>query len=53
MSTSKATQTNPAPSDVPSISKTMIVSDTIEYNVVEDMKKTKADILIHEHTKLK
>ena len=52
-STSKATQTNHATSYVPTTSRTMVVSDTIEYNVVEDMKKTKANISIHELTKLK
>ena len=31
----------------------MLVSDTIEYNVVEDMKKTRANISIHELTILK
>ena len=32
---------------------TMVVFDTIEYNIVEDMKKSRANISIHELTKLK
>lgn len=31
----------------------MVISDTIEYNVIEDMNKTRANISIHELTKLK
>ena len=52
-STSKATHTNPPTSNVPPTSKRMVVSDTIEYNVVKDMKKTRANISIHELTMLK
>ena len=49
-STSKATQNNPTTLYVPPTSKKMVVSDTIEYNV-EDTKKTRANISIHELTK--
>lgn len=50
---SKTVQTNPILSDPSTTSKTLIVSDTIEYNIVEDMKKIKENISLHEMTKLK
>ena len=52
-STTKAMQTNPTNSDVPPTRKAMVVFDTNEYNVVEDMKKVRAKISIHELNKLK
>ena len=33
--------------------KTLIVSDTIEYNILEDMKKVKDNIFLYEFSKLK
>lgn len=50
---SKTTQTNSIPLDPPTASKTLVILDTIEYNIVEDMKKTRANISLHELTKLK
>lgn len=50
---SKTSQTYPIPLDSPNASKTLVVSDTVEYNIVEDMKKTRAKISQHELTKLK
>lgn len=52
-SSPKVTQTSPVQSDSPTLSKTLIVSDEMEYNIVEDMKKTGANITFHELSKLK
>ena len=52
-SNSKAIQTSSITLVTPPTSNTMVVAGTIEYNVVEDMKKTRANISIHELTKLK
>jgi len=41
------------PPDSPNASKTLVISDTVKYNIVEDMKKTRANITLHELTKLK
>ena len=46
-------QTNLILSDPSTTSKTLIVSDTVEYNIVEYMKKIKANISLHEMKKLK
>jgi len=42
--TFKVTQTSPVQIDSPTPSKTLIVSDEMEYNIIEDMKKTMANI---------
>ena len=42
--TSKATQTSPDQTDSPTPSNTLIVSNEMEYNIIEDMKKTRANI---------
>lgn len=52
-STSTSPQEIPSSSNSPSSTRTLVVSDTIEYNIVEDMKKIKANISLHELTKLK
>ena len=36
-----------------STTKTLVVSDPMEYNIVEDMKNIKANISLHELSKLK
>ena len=51
--TSKATQTSPVQIDSPTPSKTLIVLDEMEYNIIEDMKKTRANIIVYELRKLK
>eukprot|EP00253_Pinus_taeda_P031155 PITA_31155 len=51
--TPKATQTSPVQTDSPTPSKTLIVLDEMEYNIVEDMKKTRANITLYELSKLK
>ena len=51
--TSKATQTSPIQTDSLTPSKTLIVSDEMEYNIIEDMKKTRANITFYELSKLK
>jgi len=51
--TSKPTQTSPVQTDSPTPSKTLIVSDGMEYNIIEDMKKTRANITFYELSKLK
>ena len=48
-----SSQSNPTYSTLPSTYKTLVVSNTIEYNIVEDMKKIKENIYIHELRKLK
>jgi len=52
-SSPKATQTSPVQSDSSTPAKTLIVSDEMEYNIVEDMKKTRANITLHKLRKLK
>lgn len=53
----KASSTSPQPtpssSNHPSSSKTLLLVDTIEYNIVEDMKKARENISLHELSKLK
>jgi len=49
----KATQTSPVQTDPSTPSKTLIVSDEMEYNIIEDMKKTRANITFYELSKLK
>ena len=51
--TSKATQTSPVQADETTPSKTLIVSDEMEYNIIDDMKKTRANITLYELSKLK
>ena len=46
-------QSNPTSATLPSASKTLVVSDTIEYNIVEDMNNIKTNISLHELRKLK
>jgi len=50
---SKTTQTDSIPLDPPTASKTLVVLDTLEYNIVEDMKNTRANISLRELTKCK
>lgn len=50
---SKSIKTDPIPLDPNIASKTLIVSDTVEYNIIEDMKNTKENISLHEMTKHK
>jgi len=50
---SKTSQIDPIPLDPPNASKTLAISHTLEYNIVEDMKNTRANISLHELTKLK
>ena len=49
----KVTQTSPIQIDTSTPSKTLIVSDEMEYNIIEDMKKTRANITFFELSKLK
>jgi len=51
--TSKATQTSLVQTDPPTPSKTLIVSDEMEYNIIEDMKNTRVNITFYELSKLK
>ena len=51
--TSTSPQVIPPSSNSKYSPKTLVVSDTIEYNIVEDMKKIKENISFHELTKLK
>ena len=51
--TSKVTQTNPVQIDPSTPSKTLIISDEMEYNIIEDMEKTRANITFYELSKLK
>jgi len=51
--TPKATQTSPVQTDSSTPSKTLIISDEMEYNIIEDMKKTRANITFYELSKLK
>lgn len=52
-SSPKVTQTSPVKSNPSIPSKTLIVSDEMEYNIVEHMKKNMANIIFHELSKLK
>ena len=48
------TQNQPSSSNPPTTtSKTLVVSDSMHYNIIEDMKKTRANISLHELRKLK
>ena len=49
----KVTQTSPVQTDTSNPSKTLIVSDEMEYNFIEDMKKTRVNITLFELSKLK
>lgn len=51
--TPKVTQTNPVQTDSSTPSKTLIISDEMEYNIIEEMKKTRANITFYELSKLK
>ena len=51
--TSKETQTSPVQIDLSTPSKTLIVADEMEYNIIEDMKKARANITFYELSKLK
>ena len=46
--TPKATQTSPVQTDSSNPSKTLIVSDEMEYNIIGDMRKTRANITFYE-----
>ena len=46
-------QNQPSSSTIPSTSKTLAISDSMDYNIVDDMKKTKENITIFELRKLK
>ena len=46
-------QNQPSSSNIPSTSKTLAVSESMDYNIVDDMKKTKANITMFELRKLK
>lgn len=46
-------QNQPSSSNIPSTSKTLVVSDSMDYNIVDDMKKTKVNITMFEVSKLK
>lgn len=49
----KATQTSPVQTDTSTPSKTLIISDEMEYNIVEDMKMTRDNITLSELGMLK
>lgn len=51
--TSKVTQASPVQVDSSTPSKTLTVSDEMEYNIIEDMKKTRENITFYELSKLK
>ena len=51
--TAKATQSSPVQPDQTPPSRTLIVSDEMEYNIIDDMKKTRANITLYELRKLK
>eukprot|EP00253_Pinus_taeda_P010678 PITA_10678 len=51
--TPKATQTSPIQTDSSTPSKTLIIPDEMEYNIIEDMKRTRAKITFYELSKLK
>jgi len=48
-----APQSQPSTSNIPSTSKTLVVSDSMDYNIVDDMKKIKENITMFELSKLK
>ena len=50
---SKTVQIDSIPPNPNTTSKTLIVSNTMEYNIVEDMKNIKENISLNEMTKLK
>lgn len=52
-SSSTSPQPTPSSYNPPSSSKTLVVVDTMEYNIVEDMKKARENISLHELSKLK
>ena len=52
-STTTLPQNQPSSSNIPSTSKTLVVSDSMDYNIIDDMKKTKANITMFELSKLK
>lgn len=52
-STTVPTQNQPSSSNPPSSSKTLVVADSMDYNIIEYMKKTRANISILELGKLK
>ena len=51
--TAKATQYSPVQPDQTTPSKTLIILDEMDYNIIEDMKKTRANITFYELSKLK
>ena len=51
--TAKATQSSPIQPDQTPPSRTLIVSDEMDYNIIDDMKKTRANITLYELSKLK
>lgn len=51
--TQKVTQTSPVQTDPSTPSKTLIVSNEMEYNIIEDMKSSRANITFYELSKLK
>ena len=51
--TAKVTQSSPIQPDQTPPSRTLIVSDEMEYNIIDDMKKTRANITLYELSKLK
>ena len=51
--TTKATKSSPVQSEQTTPSRTLIVSDEMEYNIMDDMKKTRANITLYESSKLK
>ena len=51
--TSKVIQTSPIQTDSSTPSRTLIFPDEMEYNIIEDMKKTRANITFYELSKLK
>jgi len=46
-------QNQPSSSNIPSTSKTLVILDSMDYNIVDGMKKTKANITMFELSKLK
>lgn len=46
-------QNQPSSSNIPSTSKKLVVSDSMDYNIIDDMKNTKANITMFELRKLK
>lgn len=51
--TTISSQNQPSSSNLPSTSKTLVVSDSMDYNIIKDMKKTKENITMFELSKLK